>query len=235
MRRYLYQILISFGCVSNVHAQSNGIVVNGKWGSQISITDVNGRPFVNKYSDVNGTPYFNAEYKSAKIKLNQGRIFVDVKMRINLATQETSFISANGVEGYMVAGMVKEITYADTAAEGVITYKFQTGFPPIDKQNENNFYQVLSEGRCSFVKSIVKTVIERKNELSGEIAKDFETTENYYLFSGGKMKRIKKSKEFFLSELTDKQAEITLFIQSNQLSFKNTDHLIKLLNYYNSL
>jgi hydroxymethylpyrimidine pyrophosphatase-like HAD family hydrolase len=235
MHRPFVILCMTLVCCANTIAQNNGLVINGKWADQVSISDVNGRPFENKYADVNGTPYFNAIYKSANIKLTQGRMFANVKTRIDLAAQETYFICSNGAEAYLEPGMIKEITYADTTAGGIILYKFQTGFPSIDKQNQYNFYLVLAEGRCSLIKSIIKTVAERKNELSGEIAKDFETSENYYLFANGEMKRLKKEKSFILAALSDKQGQADQFIQSNKINLKNTDHLVKLLNYYNSL
>jgi len=235
MKRYLCQIIIPLLYIGTAHAQANGLVVGGKWADQISITDVNGRPFENRYADVAGSPCFIADYRFANITLAQGRKFVNVKMKIDLVSQETRFVSSNGVEGYMTAGTVKEIDFADTTAQGIIQYKFETGFPPIDRQTQNDFYQVLAEGKCSFVKSISKKVNERKNELSGEIAKDFETTENFYLFIKGEMKRLKKDKDFFLLEFSDKGQEISQFIQSNKTNFKNNEQVVKLVNYYNSL
>lgn len=237
MCRTLCQFLLFFICAGNTLAQNNGVVIGGKWANQIFISDVNGRPFQNRYADVTGTPYFNDEYKFANIKLSQGqgRTFVNVKTRIDLASQETYFISSNGIEAVIEAGMVKEITYADTTAEGIIFYKFQTGFPSIDMKTANNFYLVLSEGRCSFLKSITKKVTERKNELSGEVAKDFDTYENYYLFVNREMKRLKKDKDFLLAELSDKDTEIRQFIQNNKLNFKNDKHIVRLIDFYNTL
>lgn len=237
MCRTLCQFILFFICAGNTLAQSNGVVIGGKWANQIFVSDVNGRPFENRYADVSGTPYFNEEYKFANIKFSQGqgRTFVNVKTRIDLASQETYFISSNGIEAVIEAGMVKEITYADTTAEGIIFYKFQTGFPSIDMKTGNNFYLVLSEGRCSFLKSITKKVTERKNELSGEVAKDFTTYENFYLFIKGEMKRVKKDKDFLLGELSDKQAEISEFIKTHKLNVKNNEHLTRLIAYYNSL
>lgn len=229
-------LLIAIGAFSTgLSAQGNGVVVRGKWADQVSITDVNGRPFANKYADVAGTPFFQTDFKLANLTLKQGRTFVNVRMKINLLTQETNFISSNNIEGYIEAGQVREVVYTDTTATGIIPYKFQTGFPAIDKQTANNYYQVLSEGRIMLLKSIVKSINERKNELSGEIAKDFESREEFYLFAGGMMKRIKKDKDFFLSEMADKKEAVSQFIQTNKLGFKNIDHISKLVNYYNSL
>ncbi len=235
MFKPIVQIIIILLCAVNNYAQSNGITLGGTWSDQISITDVNGRPFENKYADINGNPWFNETYKPANIRLLQGRSFANIKSRIDLAAQQVYFITSNGQEAYMETGMVKEISYADTTPSGIVYYKFQTGFPATDKQTGNNFYQLLSEGRCSFIKAITKNIAERKNELSGEISKDFETTENYYLFINGEMKRLKKDRGFIMAALSDKQQQVSQFTDANKINFKNTDQLIRLFNYYNSL
>jgi len=235
MRCYFSRLIVAFSLLNSLSAQSNGVVVGGKWPSQIFISDINGRPFEHRFDDVNGTPYFHADFKYADITLKQGRKFVQVKTKINLVTQEVIFESANGIEGYIDAGVAKEITYADTTSEGVTLYKFQTGYPAIDRQTEKNFYQVLIEGRCGLLKSVVKKVIERKNELSGEVLKEFETIENIYLFAKGEMKRLKKDKDFILSILADKEQEVARYSTENKTSFKNIDQVGQLLRYYNSL
>lgn len=235
MRTCFIQIFLLLLSSNSIAAQSNGLVVKGKWPSQVFISDVNGRPFESRFDDVSGTPYFNAAYKYADITLKQGRKFTQVKMKINLVTQETIFVSANGIEGYMEAGMVKEISYADTTAGAILQYKFQTGFPSVDRQSDRHFYQVLAEGRCGLVRSIVKKVIERRNELSGEVVREFESTENVYLYINGEMKRFKKDKEAVLSVLSDKQAELSQFVSEHKTNFKNIDQVVLLLNYYNSL
>lgn len=250
MKRRMFQFLLMLTCsATGIKAQPVtvplGLGVRDKyvsqmpgtsWSDQVYISDVNGQPIKQKYVDVNGSPYFNDVFKVANIVLTKGnKVLVNVKTRIDLADQETHFISANGVEAFMFAGMVKEITYADTTADGILFYKFQTGFPAIDRQTVNNFYLVLAEGRCSFLKSIYKRVSEKKTELSGEVVKEFETYEDYYLIINGVMKRWKKDKDFILAELTDKQAQVNQYLLSNKVNFKNAEQVTKLLNYYNSL
>ncbi len=235
MHAYFSRFIIALFLLNSIAAQSNGVVVGGKWPSQIFISDVNGRPFESRFADVDGTPYLHAAYKYADITLKQGRKFIKVKAKLNLVTQETIFESANGVEGYMEAGMVKELSYTDTTEQGMVSYRFQTGFPAVDKQTDKHFYQILSEGKCRLLKSIVKKVVERKTELSGEVAKEFETSENSYLFVNGEMRRFKKDKEFVLSAMTDKLPAVNQFITENKTNFKNMDQVIRLLDFYNSL
>ncbi len=193
------------------------------------------RSFVNNTVQVSRSPYFTDEYKTANIKLTSGRLLEKVKMKIDLVVQQVLFISSNGIEINFDPGMVKQITYSDTTANGIIFYKFQTGFPVIERQDRNNFYLVLAEGPCTLVKSILKKVIGVKKIVLSEVADEYETFEDYYLFIKGGIKKLKKDKEFILAELSDKQVAVNEFILANQTNFKNMEHLIKLFNFYNSL
>ena len=240
MQRQILVTMLTFFCVNFLQAQlvqtpPSNIAINGKWADQIFISDVNGMPIRNKYPDVNGSPFFNAAYKYANLELTDGKRFAGVKIKIDLVSQETVFLAANGVEAIMGMGMVKEINYLDTTAEGVIPYKFATGFPAIDNQTAGNYYQVLANGKCSLVKSLFRKVAEKKSEMSGEISKEFESYENVYLFKNGVMKRLKKDKDFVLAELADKQQPVYKFFLDKKINVKNTDQLIQLINYYNTL
>jgi hypothetical protein len=217
------------------HAQSNSISTTGKWGQQIFLSDVNGQAFINKYEGIAGSVYDQTEYHLAKITLKDGRVYNDVKTRINLLEQEVNFIASNGQEGYLGKGMASEIAYID-GKEGAQNVKiFQCGFPPIDNQNRISFYQILLNGKTSLLKSVYKTIQERNNDLSGERFKEFATYENTYLLKNGTMVRIKKDKASLLAMLQDKKEAIAKYIEDQKLNLKNEAHLIDLVKYYNSL
>lgn len=221
--------------VIKVNAQSNSISTTGKWGQQIFLSDVNGRAFENKYSDINGSAYLFPEFKYATIVLTDGRQYTNVKARLNLVEHEVNFIASNGEEGYIGKGMVHTISFNDTTKQGIKTFSFQTGFPKTDNQTVIHFYQVLANGKIALVKSIAKNIEERINELSGEKSKEFAVRENLYLQLGGELKRIKKEASFFLTIMSDHKDAMSQYIDSTRVSFKNEEQLIKLINYYNSL
>jgi len=240
MRYRFFLLFIVLACAGKISAQISAftpgdMVVKEKWDKKVFTGDDKGSSIQNGYADISETPYFNEVYKFANIKLARGRAFNNVKTRIDLVAQAACIILPTGTELNIEPGLAKEITYADTTKEGIVFYKFQTGFPSIDKQNGNNFYLVLAEGRCGFVKSIFKKEVEQKKIVYGDITHEYETVEDYYLFAKGAMKKLKKDRDFILAELSDKQAQISEFIQSNNTNFKNIDQLIKLFNYYNSL
>lgn len=240
MHKLFCQLFIAFVCAGNTNAEITATVpgdkvVDEKWENPALINNIVCRSVSNRFFQNSKSPYFTDEYKTAKIKLTSGRIFENVKMRIDLAVQQTYFIASNSIEINIDPGMVKEITYSDTTANGIIFYKFQTGFPAIDRQNKNNFYLVLADGNCKFLKSIVKKASEIKKIILSEIADEYETYEEYYLFAKGGIRKLKKDKEFILAEMSDKQIAVNEFILSSKTNFRNTEHLIKLFNYYNSL
>lgn len=224
----LFTVLLS-------NAQRNTISTTGKWGQQIFISDVNGQAFVNKYEGIAGSVYDQTDYLLARITLKDGRVYNDVKTRINLLEQEVNFIASNGQEGYLGKGMASEIAYIDGKDATQNVKIFQCGFPPIDNQNRISFYQILFNGKTSLLKSVYKSIQERNNDMSGERFKEFATYENIYLLKEGTMSRIKKDKSSVLAMFQDKKEAISKYIEDQKLNLKNEAHLIALVQYYNTL
>lgn len=199
------------------------------------ISDVNGQAFTNIYDGIVGNVYDQADYRLAKITLKDGRVYQDVKARINLLEHEVNFIASNGQEGYLGKGMATELVYTMPKEFGQDLQVFQCGFPPIDNQNRISFYQILLNGKTSLLKSVYKSIQERNNEMSGERYKEFATYENMYLLKDGVMSRIKKDKSSVLALLQDKAQGVKLFVEEQKLNLKNEADLVSLIKYYNSL
>jgi len=216
-------------------AQNNTISTTGKWGQQIFLSDVNGQAFINKYEGVTGSVYDQSEYRLAKITLKDGRVYNDVKTRINLLEQEVNFVASNGQEGFLGKGMASEIIFIDNKEATQDIKVFQCGFPPIDNQNRISFYQILLNGKTSLLKSVYKTIQERNNDLSGERFKEFATYENLYILKNGVMSRIKKDKSSLIELLQDKNEAVKKYIDDQKLNLKNETHLIALVKFYNTL
>jgi len=226
-------LCFSFFIVNFSYAQKNSISTTGKFGQQLFLSDVNGQAFTNNYDGIIGSVYDHSQYLLAKITLKDGRVYNDVKTRINLLEQEVNFIASNGQEGFLGKGMASEIAYVENNASQ--TKIFQCGFPPIDNQNRISFYQILYNGKTSLLKSVYKSIQERNNDMSGERFKDFATYENMYLLKDGTMVRIKKDKSSLLVLFQDKKEAIAKYIEGQKLNLKSEAHLIDLVKYYNTL
>jgi hypothetical protein len=218
-----------------IHAQQNTLGTTGKWGTQIFLSDANGRAFENKYADISGSAYFFPGFKFSSLELSDGRKYMDIKAKLNLVEHEVEFISANSKEGYIGKGLVSIISFNDTVRQQVKKYTFQTGFPGIDNQTSIHFYQVLCNGKVTLLKSLNKSMEERNNELSGEKSKEFVTRENWYVFQNGTMKRVKKDQSFFTTVFSDKTDPFLGYVNERKVNFKNEEQVIKMIDYLNSL
>ena len=218
----------------HVQAQQNNLSTTGKWGTQIFLSDANGKAFENKYDNVLGSAYIFPTFKYAIIELRDGRKFLDIMARLNLVESEVEFISASSKEGYLGKGMVASISFNDTIRQDVKKYIFQSGFPGIDNQTTIHFYQVLCNGKITLLKSINKVMEERNNELSGEKSKEFVTRENWYVYQNGTMKRVKKEQAFFAALFTDKAEAFSKYTTEQKPIFKKEDQVIKMVDFLNA-
>ena len=214
-------------------AQSNGVVVPGKWSNQIFISDVNGRPFENNYGDYSGTIFNSDTYTLSDITLSDGRKFHHVQSKIDFLGSQMIFMSSEGKVGILGNGAVKEIAFYTSVGTSSPNLIYKSGFPKVDLLTPSNFYQVLADGKCMLLKSTSKFLTENKNELSGEVSRIIETVENIYIFFDGKMTRLKKDREAVLDILIDKRKELIKYKEENNLDLKNNDDLVKLVNRYN--
>ncbi|MEI6266186.1 MAG: hypothetical protein WCP74_13895, partial [Sphingobacteriia bacterium] len=204
-----------------------------KWDNQIFIKDVNGRPMTAKYIGVDGTPYLFKEFKFGSIELKNGRKFTSVQLKLDLVAQEIIFLSPDKEEGEIGSEFVKEVLLTDTTELGVVSYLLRSGFPAVDNYKSNQFCLVIAEGKIALLKSMVKTIDTRKNELSGEISKEFALTEEFFTFQNGVMTRFKRDKDNILSVMADKRAVIEKYLKENKGNFKNSEYLAKIFTYYN--
>jgi hypothetical protein len=200
----------------------------------ISVYDPNGKAFVNTYTDIEGSPFFFDDWKPCNIRLNDNKTFTHVLLKLDLQSQSVHYLGANKSEMEVQPGLIKEIEIIDSAKDNITAYKFQSGFPSVNNKNENEFFQVLAEGKVTMLKLITKKISQDKNDFTSEVKSKFITTEDYFYFSKVVMQRVRRDKSIF-DLLWDQKDKVTAYIESNKLSYKSIDDIRKIITYYNSL
>jgi hypothetical protein len=232
---FIAGVLFFLSVGTNIYAQSTATVDNDLVGHKFALYDANGRPFLNPYREIAGSPFFIDTWKYGIIVTEDNSKFGNMQFRIDLKDQQVHFKKPDNTELVIQSGGVKQITLFDSSGKSPVTYVFQCGLPSIDNQNEKNFYQVLSEGKIKFLKSLRKSIHEEKDGFSGEVHKEFREYDDYYFFVKNNLERIKKDKEYVLGFMNDKYRLIDVFLSKNKISFKSIDDIKKLVDYYNSL
>jgi hypothetical protein len=218
MKKVILFVFLLRGWSGSACAQDGFVAQSGSL--TYDVFDRNGKSFVNHAVDVTGSPFLSDDWKLGALVVNTNRKFDSVKIRINVLTQEVHVLDKNKNEMALAQGYIREIQLPDAITgkpDGII---FQNGFPPVDEQNTNNFYQVLTRGKLSLLLSTRKVIATQKDEVSGEVRKEYRAYLDYYVYDGKTMQRVKKN---------------TAIIDGKQVKFKTIDDLKKAIDGYNAL
>ena len=199
------------------------------------VFDANGKPFVNPNPDIPGSPYFNDRWNYGTVTLKNNAVYKKNALRLDVLNQEVHYLSETNVEMSVAAGYIKELALTDSVAGRVTHYRFQSGFPAIDNQDEKFLYQVLTTGRLTMLVSVKKNLVTEKNDFSGETHHEYRSYEQLYICLKGIMLRLKKDRVFILGLMTDPQDKMEAYVKNQRPDFHSTEDIKKIIDYYNSL
>ena len=202
---------------------------------KFNVYDVDGHPIVNIKTDVEGNPFFIADWRSGTIQLVDGRTYANIFVQLDLEKQTVHYKGADAAELQIGSELVRQVIIHDTLAHANPVYQFVTGLPPIDNQTANSFYLVLDTGKISFLECIWKKFYEKKNEYSGETNREYRIYNDFYIYTGGKIIRTKRDAKFFLALTNDRSAQMETYVSSNKTSFRSEEDIRRFLHYYNGL
>jgi hypothetical protein len=115
-------------------------------------------------------------------------------------------------------------------------YILKTGYPAVDKQSQNFFYQVLCEGQIDLLIKNFKYVSEVKDEYTKIVTKEFVAGRPvYYIAQNNTIKELYLNKSSLLSFMADKMQLIDQFVNDNKLNLKKLSDAVKVVTYYNTL
>jgi len=197
--------------------------------------DADGRPLLERrYTDVQGSPYLNDQWRTGTVKLANGQTHKDVDLKYDQVAEELIFKNSEG-KAFTFREPVKEFSLQSPGGSEIGGMIFRNGFKSTDAGTSNTFYQVLSDGETPLLKRSVKKVMENKPYGSATTIKTFHDVTTYYLAKNGQPVKVRKDKKAILAALGDYTANLEEFIRTNKLNFKSDNDLIMLVTFYNSL
>ena len=214
---------------------------NSNVGRVMEFADLNGHSLLKNYDpQITGSPFINDDWVPAKITLSRGKEIGPLQIKLNIESNALYFLDSTGKEMIATEGLVKKVDcldYYSKYSKDSIRCIFKTGYPGIDGQNENYFYQVFTEGKIELLARKFKYVRSERNDLTGDVSKSFvDGVVVLYVYAYGIMQPFRSNKNFVTSLWEEpRQQEMNKFITDNKISFKNIPDLIKLFNYYDDM
>lgn len=184
--------------------------------------------------DVTGSPYFNKEFCTANIKLQKGRKYHGVNVKVNLQDNKLLFKAPDGQELEPLLP-IELIEIVQCEKEGK-TAIFRSGYPATGRQSASAFYQLLDSGKVQLLKYWNVDFMDSRPYGTGNIQRTYEASPIYYAYSAEKgMVALGKGNESaILQVLSDKKEEINKFISSQNIRLKREEDMTKVFSFYNN-
>jgi len=221
MKKVLFCFFI-FASVAKVNAQQPG--------GTIFLKDANGLDVRTQSATIENTNYlFHPEYLKANLYTKAGKLSGEFKYKLLLQFNRLFYQDPTGADMEVVSPIYK----VEFEMPNGSTTVFEKGFDPIDDLNQNNFYQVLSDGKLRLLMD-TKFQTETKQVYGTGAVTTTDKLINFYAAQGTKLVKITKEDQV-LALMSDKTAEVNAFIKKERTKFRKQADLEKLFTYYNQL
>ncbi len=183
--------------------------------------------------DIYGSPFFGDQFCYANVKARNGNEYIGLKVKLDLFENGMIYLNEEGEE-LIASATIDRISFYD--CEDPSKNKILiSGMPPIDKQDESNFYVLLDSGNVSLLKFIKVEYTDKVNTYgSANIRRVYRQHEFYYAHEQGN-KLIRIDKDEVANVFGARKNAVLAFIASNNLKIRKEADLVKVFSYYNSL
>jgi len=228
LKRILLTVLISFLTTSLIYAQT----------SQEEITSEDLRNLVRydviegvQATEVIGSPYLFDDFEKGVITLVDGKNTANLQINFNIYENRVEFSDAGSIIA-VDNRMVDRFAFNHTGNE----MEFARGFDSRRLDN-SDFVHVLVDGRVKLLKKYEVSFQENVATYGTATQKDeYISNERYYIHEDGETNHLRNlSDRQVLRTLSNHRDEMESFIEENDLNLENTEHLVRLIRYYNEI
>ena len=230
-------LLLQFVFVKITLAQPGSGGISDLNNSQQFLADASGKPLNLRVEyNVQGTPFFPADYSLANLFMQNGKAYRGIKVKFNLNDNTLLYITSDNQE-MILTTPVNKVVFTDTSLGGIVKdIVFENGFTSVDEQNNLTYYQVLDSGKVMLLKHTRVDYQDKKEYGSATITREFSPNDFWYLrLPDGSMKKVEKGKEAILLLLPSHKAEMSKFIDANNLKCRKESDWEKIIASYNSI
>lgn len=196
--------------------------------------DLAGKPLaIKNVEEIEGTPYLLEEWNWGAVKLKNGRYAKDVSLKLDLYNNKLFFQREGTSFEFLAAVQEFIIGYKESFDSVALLYR--SGYAPIDKNNEETFYEVLADGKTQLLNYRYKLITEYK-PYNQPLRRKFTDKEQLYIATPDKrMVKISKSKDDIIKALPAQEAAINKIVDEKNLKLKKEEDIAKLIAALNQL
>lgn len=223
--------LFFFVLLTTISSIAQG-VMTGDAIKYIQFTDANGRILPAGQSIIEGTPYVFEKFGNGKVVFTNGVEATEPNLNYSYFDSKIYFTKDNSL--YLVNLPVKSF-YLENAEDpsNIITKRFANGFPSVESNTLNSYYEVLGQGKVYQLLKYSHKRVKESNVYGGAPVKEYVMDNTYYIYvvadkkmipagSGISIKGLKKL-------LPNDAAKLDELAEATKINTKNETGLGKLM------
>lgn len=182
------------------------------------------------YKDVEGTPYFNPDWRMGAIIYDNKRI-ENVQLKYN-AYEDNVVVYYNDKPFIPDERLVKGFEFTQNDELGIPRhYQFRNGFEA-SGLSKKEYLSVIYEGKLVLAEKIRVDEISVTPAVYGQAqVKRFVMKRGFILIRNGAAEKISLSKRSLLKEFPDQTERLKRYFKENPIDFKDRDEVIQLMTF----
>ena len=191
-----------------------------------------------QYTNVQGSPYLYADWKSGAILDTNGKLSENMMIRYDSYRDEVQFLK-DGRTLVIDPSLVPEFYFVTTNEETkkIENILFRNGFN-VEGYKKLNYFQVIYSTGIHYLRKFKTEYIEEAASSFGtnEQIKRFERTESEFLINkDGSVVKVGKNRKELVSSFGNYAGQMKTFIKENKLNVKSDVDLNKILRKFEAL
>jgi hypothetical protein len=201
---------------------------SGATGTTVPINpiDLKGVPIRRTVSSVEGTPYLTEDWTLGTVKFANGSIVKNVPLRLHLLDNKVYF--KKNEEAFEFAEPVREFAMSYQQGNNNLPAVFRNGYPAIERNNAETFYEVLADGKFQLLKYRVKRLQTRQGYSDAQKQGYSDKEQLYALLPEGRIVSLKKSKDDLIEAMPAYADAIKKWADEKKLKLKNEEQITQL-------
>jgi hypothetical protein len=179
---------------------------------------------------IEGSPFFNANWRPAAILLANGTLVNNVPVKMNLLENEIHYLDTAGRE-MVTTQAVKSVIFLDENNDTSAVFVNKLALPNAVPAPEG-WMQLLAAGKASLLKRYLKQAIETKGFSSATPERRINTTIQYLLLYKGRVEKVKSLDD--IANLLESGA-LSTWVAQQRGNKKSEQQLKAAIDYFNSL
>lgn len=195
---------------------------------RVFVRDANGLDMKVKSATIDNIEFlFHPTYLNASLFTKTGKLSGNVKYKLLLQENRLFYLEADGSDMEVVSPIYRIEFEMPNGAKAI----FEKDFPAIDALDQQNYYQVLSEGKAKLLLD-TKFEVEAKQVFGSGTVASTEKKLTFYGCIGSKIVKLNNTEQI-LTLMQDHSTEIAAYMTKEKIKIKKQADLEKLFNYYN--